>query len=221
MVMFSGLWKANNHRRNDSDEEEDERKELRKPHCKSASSSHAQKEERRIADDTTDGTVDNDGITSRFLAPPSSSPRKYRRLNNLKPSYVSSVLLGGMWAKSEARRKDDAKDRLSVEFSHNPQYGAVSNENYDPEAGVQGTDDALQQHDNNGYEHESDEESDFPSLTRAFNPGEIDWDVLRMCITYLSAYLLVAVVAYCFVFEKWTVIDALYFAVATFTTVGE
>ena len=57
-----------------------------------------------------------------------------------------------------------------------------------------------------------------PSLT-----GRLDdhtRETLRMCVIYTVSYLGLAVVAYSFVFEQWSVIDSLYFAVSTFTTVG-
>jgi Ion channel len=40
------------------------------------------------------------------------------------------------------------------------------------------------------------------------------------CFLALVIYLFVSVVAFSFVFEKWTVIDSMYFAVVTFTTIG-
>jgi hypothetical protein len=42
------------------------------------------------------------------------------------------------------------------------------------------------------------------------------WD----CFFALLAYLAISVIAYSFVFEKWSVIDSMYFAVVTFTTIG-
>jgi hypothetical protein len=64
-----------------------------------------------------------------------------------------------------------------------------------------------------------DEEEDRPSLTSNF---EVDSDlaVLRLCGVYAALYVLMAVVAFSFVFEHWSIIDSMYFAVATFTTVG-
>lgn len=65
----------------------------------------------------------------------------------------------------------------------------------------------------------ADEEEDRPSLTSNF---EVDSDlaILRLCGVYAVVYVLMAVVAFSFLFEQWTVIDSMYFAVATFTTVG-
>ena len=42
----------------------------------------------------------------------------------------------------------------------------------------------------------------------------------RFCTIYIAAYLLLSVAAYSLFFEKWSIIDALYFAVTTFTSVG-
>ena len=46
-------------------------------------------------------------------------------------------------------------------------------------------------------------------------------DVFYLCTVYLSTYVLIAVLAFSFVFEKWSIIDSVYFAVSTFTTVGK
>ena len=57
--------------------------------------------------------------------------------------------------------------------------------------------------------------SDFTKL--AF---ERSGDSLRLCAYYVCLYILVAVVAFSCVFEKWTVVDSMYFAVTCFTTIG-
>lgn len=77
----------------------------------------------------------------------------------------------------------------------------------------------YEDHDNHHSQEEGDEEEDRPSLTSNF---EVDSDlaVLRLCGLYAILYVLMAVVAFSFVFEQWTIIDSMYFAVATFTTVG-
>lgn len=43
---------------------------------------------------------------------------------------------------------------------------------------------------------------------------------IQECIIAIASYLLVGVIAFCFVFEDWPIVDALYFSVSTFTTVG-
>ena len=43
---------------------------------------------------------------------------------------------------------------------------------------------------------------------------------LRECILFLLTYLTVGVLAYSFVFEKWSVVDSLYFTSVCFSTVG-
>ena len=40
------------------------------------------------------------------------------------------------------------------------------------------------------------------------------------CFLALLAYLVISVIAFSFVFEKWSIIDSMYFAVVTFTTIG-
>ena len=43
---------------------------------------------------------------------------------------------------------------------------------------------------------------------------------IQECILAIATYLMAGVIAFCFVFEKWSIVDALYFSVTTFTTVG-
>uniref|UniRef100_A0A7S3L9A2 Potassium channel domain-containing protein n=1 Tax=Amphora coffeiformis TaxID=265554 RepID=A0A7S3L9A2_9STRA len=40
------------------------------------------------------------------------------------------------------------------------------------------------------------------------------------CFLALLAYLVISVIAFSFVFEQWSIIDSMYFAVVTFTTIG-
>jgi potassium channel subfamily K len=63
-------------------------------------------------------------------------------------------------------------------------------------------------------------EQEIPSLTSEFVASEADMEVLKLCLFYTSIYMGVSVIAFSFVFEKWTIIDSLYFAVSTFTTCG-
>ena len=68
-------------------------------------------------------------------------------------------------------------------------------------------------------EEEDEEDEGLPSLTEAFRSVE-NRPILKLCAWYLTIYLGVAVLAFSYVFEKWTIIDSLYFAVSTFTTCG-
>jgi hypothetical protein len=43
---------------------------------------------------------------------------------------------------------------------------------------------------------------------------------LRQCLLAILAYIAVAVLAFSFVFDHWTIIDSAYFAVVTFSTIG-
>ena len=71
------------------------------------------------------------------------------------------------------------------------------------------------------------------SLFQSVRPGSRDADALHFrdidlpydftlldCFLALAAYLAISVIAYSFVFEQWSVIDSMYFAVVTFTTIG-
>jgi hypothetical protein len=45
---------------------------------------------------------------------------------------------------------------------------------------------------------------------------------IRQCLMAIAIYLMVSIVIFSFVLEpQWTIIDSCYFAVSTFTTVGE
>ena len=57
-------------------------------------------------------------------------------------------------------------------------------------------------------------QQELPSLTAAFRSIE-NRSIVFNCVIYLILYMTMAVVAYSFVLERWTIIDSLYFAVAT------
>jgi potassium channel subfamily K len=63
-------------------------------------------------------------------------------------------------------------------------------------------------------------EQEIPSLTSEFVASEADMEVLQLCLFYTVIYMGISVIAFSFVFERWTIIDSLYFAVSTFTTCG-
>ena len=58
------------------------------------------------------------------------------------------------------------------------------------------------------------QQQELPSLTAAFRSIE-NRTIVFNCVFYLIIYMTIAVVAYSFVLEQWTIIDSLYFAVAT------
>lgn len=72
----------------------------------------------------------------------------------------------------------------------------------------------------NGTTGQDEPQDDQPSVTKDLDNIEIDYELLRMCAVYTSIYVSIAVIAFSFIFENWTIIDSMYFAVATFTTVG-
>ena len=138
--------------------------------------------------------------------------------NRRRSSYVSSVLFGGLWTRRSNNEMNEAlrrRPRRKAYGSLNDDNNNNNNNNNNEQAGN------LNEHNSTSTQDDDDDDSDFPSLTSVFNPDEMDGNVLRMCLTCVAVYLAVAVVAYSFVLEHWTIIDALYFAVSTFTTVGK
>jgi Ion channel/EF-hand domain pair len=70
-------------------------------------------------------------------------------------------------------------------------------------------------------EQDDDPDDSLPSLTSQFVESiGSDWETIRYGVILTLTYLAVAVFAFSFVFESWSIIDACYFAVSTFTTVG-
>lgn len=76
---------------------------------------------------------------------------------------------------------------------------------------------------NQGHDHNNKYGSiahNEPSLTRDIHEERGIWMPLRTCLQYVFIYIVISVIAYSYVFERWSIIDSVYFAVATFTTVG-
>lgn len=65
-------------------------------------------------------------------------------------------------------------------------------------------------------------EDETPSFTSEFSNFDVfgGGDMMRLCGTYMAIYIGIAIIAYSFVFERWTIIDSIYFAASTFTTCG-
>ena len=74
--------------------------------------------------------------------------------------------------------------------------------------------------DNKKYAKYGSVRLDEPNLTRDYNEEQRIWDLLKSWLPYLAIYAGMAVIAYSYVFEHWSIVDSIYFAVATFTTVG-
>jgi hypothetical protein len=65
------------------------------------------------------------------------------------------------------------------------------------------------------------DDQEAPSLTGDFNNnGDTNGNVVTLCALYVAIYIGIAIVAFSFCFEKWTIIDSVYFAISTFTTCG-
>lgn len=58
------------------------------------------------------------------------------------------------------------------------------------------------------------------SLTTGFHDFASSTNALQLCLINVFMYLVIAVVAFSYIFEKFTVVDSLYFGVVTFTTIG-
>lgn len=58
------------------------------------------------------------------------------------------------------------------------------------------------------------------SLTGHFEHFHKSSGALNACFLAIAVYLFIGVIAFSFVFERWTIIDSVYFSVVTFTTVG-
>lgn len=64
-----------------------------------------------------------------------------------------------------------------------------------------------------------------PIFHRGFSSGYESFVESRRGVFFglfnLCIYYTISVVAFCFVFERWTFIDAIYFATVVFTTIGK
>ena len=56
------------------------------------------------------------------------------------------------------------------------------------------------------------------SLTSDFVGYASTSAAVKKCVACIVLYLVLAVVAFSFLFEKWTFVDSLYYAIVTFTT---
>lgn len=59
-----------------------------------------------------------------------------------------------------------------------------------------------------------------PSLSGKYEGFEQSFTAFKLCVFHVTCYYLAAVLCFSFLFEKWTVIDSIYFATVLFTTVG-
>lgn len=61
---------------------------------------------------------------------------------------------------------------------------------------------------------------DPPSLSGGFEGFERSSTAIKLCIFHVICYYLAAVLCFSFLFEKWTVINSIYFATVLFLTIG-
>jgi voltage-gated potassium channel Kch len=70
-------------------------------------------------------------------------------------------------------------------------------------------------------DHEAKQKENGDTVEKNFDNIELPYEFkLRACIIMLLLYLSISVVAFSFVFTNFTVIDSLYFACVTLTTIG-
>jgi hypothetical protein len=140
------------------------------------------------------------------------------------------VLFGGLWTtkpprwtnalrRKKAAVKHDGGDRLVDGESKNSD--STNRNETDEGLPLYGSIQAGGDDDGEDDDDDDDAEQDTPGLTRDFDSGlESQGDALKACALYAIVYLGISVIAFSFVFEHWTIIDSIYFGVATFTTVG-
>lgn len=123
--------------------------------------------------------------------------------SSLPPSFPREGPVDDNQSAAAVGSSEREEDRDSAAYSE----GLSSRDDFD------GFDDAKEE------EEEEEEDEGPPSLTEAFQSIE-NRPILKLCAGYLTIYLGVAVLAFSYIFESWTIIDSLYFAVSTFTTCG-
>jgi hypothetical protein len=148
------------------------------------------------------------------------------------------VLFGGLWSIGSTRtagttswtlrkRQRNSEDSNGADEPKSPQraqYGSVRlGEEHDRGSTAPSEVDGLVHNAETaeGVRPMSDDDGEStPSLTSGFNGAFVDGEVLLLCTMYTAIYIVIAVIAYSYVFERWTIIDSIYFAVSTFTTCG-
>ena len=58
------------------------------------------------------------------------------------------------------------------------------------------------------------------SMTKGFVNFADSKAVINLCLMFILTYVLLATVAFSFIFERWSIIDSAYYATVTFTTIG-
>lgn len=118
------------------------------------------------------------------------------------------VLFSGLWSFGHGRRED------SEEGEHLLRSIDEDGGNYEEKSNTSHADDDVLN------PNESASDSSRANLTEEFDSFLETDETLKLCLLYVAIYFAIAIVAYCYVFERWSIIDGLYFAVNTFTTCG-
>jgi hypothetical protein len=123
------------------------------------------------------------------------------------------VIFGGLWGHTTTSYGDSSSNN----YVQNGNNSTQSNATFTISVG------ATPIHGSIGSKNPSQQpiiDPEAPSLTLG-DFSDTTLDVFYLCTVYLSTYIFIAVLAFSFVFEKWPIIDSVYFAVSTFTTVGK
>jgi hypothetical protein len=128
------------------------------------------------------------------------------------------VIFGGLWGHTAASYGESSSNN-SVQNGNNSAQSSATSITSGGTTQTYGSI-VLGSKENPVLQQQSIIDSEAPSLTLG-DFSDTTQDVFYLCAVYLSTYIVIAVLAFSFVFEKWSIIDSVYFAVSTFTTVGK
>ncbi|CAJ1951882.1 unnamed protein product [Cylindrotheca closterium] len=198
MVMFTKLWMANQHNNNDDNDDEER------------------------------NNNNNNSSSERQSLRPNQRPQSQHQKQPSKKNVPQNppprtIEYGSIFAQATAAEQEADANNHDHDHDHKTVTWGDKNNN---DNGVDNYENNLYNGDSEDNSNDGEEEAtsnsqeaDLPSLTAAFQNLE-NRPIIINCLIYLALYMTIAVVAYSFVLEQWTIIDSLYFAVATFTTCG-
>ena len=223
MVMFTGLWNPSTYinmlNEDDNDQDEQHQRpahERQRLHPRHHGSPQASNPPTNPSNNSSINNYDNARQDNRHHHARSSSflPR--------------TIEYGSIFAQAVSA---DAADDGDKAVTWDEDMFSTNNCNGDDQNGDGGDENDDENGDDNTHDRHGQEGSSFggggestgttssqeqalPSLTAAFQSIE-NRPIIINCLLYLAIYMTIAVLAYSFVLERWTVIDSLYVAVAT------